>query len=424
MVPLVAGDAVVVHGSSVRLLRHASAAVMAARERAAPLRRLWLVHGRRGDNSRAVEVCSGRHLSSLAPRGAVSRILLAPRRDRHGGGTCRRRASRQGAVFCPCQRPVIGPIFALGRTGAEDDRHHFRVLGAGTASRPKAMSALGAGTQMQALLLDSWLACLATALGALPAHALQAAVGDARRAAVIALGGCVAAGMMIGASALLVLDARADASTLFDLVAFAAGACASVCVVRAIAWATTPDADSSAVAAKRAERGGGAAAVRSALLLVALATDALAEGVAMGVAAHRDEMSADGATRRSLPLMALMLAVHNIPEGMAAASAWHASRAEGGQLQRVASGTELLRSALLAMATSLPQPVGAVLAFHFLRAAAGALPVMQGVAAGSLAFVAAAELLPHATPTVGSKAAYGTALASALGAAALHELTG
>jgi len=279
---------------------------------------------------------------------------------------------------------------------------------------------------MQALLLDGWLACVATALGALPAHVLHVAVGDARRATVIAIGGCVAAGLMVAASALLVVDAI-DASTHIELLSFAGGACASVLSVRlltAIAAAASVVGDADDATGKR--RSGAAASVRSILLLAALATDALAEGVAMGVAARRDELDTEPGARRSLPLMALMLCAHNVPEGMAAASAWHASRAgNGGEPMRAdGSATELIRSALLAMCTSLPQPVGGALALHFLRGASGALPWVQGVAAGALAYVAAVELLPHALPSVGRKAAYGTVLASALGAAALHELTG
>ena len=102
----------------------------------------------------------------------------------------------------------------------------------------------------------------------------------------------------------------------------------------------------------------------------------VAEGVGVGVA------FGDGRTLGVL--IAVAIAVHNIPEGLAIS------------LVLVPRGASVATAAGWSVFSSLPQPLLAVPAYLFVESFAGALPVGLGFAAGAMVWLAASELLPEA----------------------------
>jgi zinc transporter, ZIP family len=123
----------------------------------------------------------------------------------------------------------------------------------------------------------------------------------------------------------------------------------------------------------------GADARRALLVVGAMTFHSFAEGVGVGVA------FGDGRTLGLL--IALAIAVHNVPEGLAIS------------LVLVPRGVSVRGAAGWSVFSSLPQPLMAVPAFLFVESFSGALPVGLGFAAGAMAWLAAAELVPEALRT-------------------------
>jgi zinc transporter, ZIP family len=121
----------------------------------------------------------------------------------------------------------------------------------------------------------------------------------------------------------------------------------------------------------------GALDARKAVLVVGVMTlHSFTEGVAIGVSFGGSE---------SLGLfIALALAVHNIPEGLAIS------------LVLVPRGVGVGRAALWSIFSSVPQPLMAVPAFVFVALFTPLLPLGLGFAAGAMSWMVFSELVPDA----------------------------
>ena len=116
---------------------------------------------------------------------------------------------------------------------------------------------------------------------------------------------------------------------------------------------------------------------RRALLIVGVMTvHSAAEGIGIGAA------FGGGATFGLV--IAIAIAIHNIPEGLAIS------------LVLVPRGTSVRAAAGWSIFSSLPQPLLAVPAFLFVDAFSSILPIGLGFAAGAMVWMVIGELLPEA----------------------------
>jgi ZIP family zinc transporter len=127
------------------------------------------------------------------------------------------------------------------------------------------------------------------------------------------------------------------------------------------------------------------------LILGVLTVHSFPEGVAVGVAFAELGLSTAETVEvfgLALPVlgvfMTVAISIHNVPEGVAIS------------IPLTAMGVSDWRKAGWAVFSSLPQPVGAVLAFLFVRLARQFLPFGFGFAAGAMVFLVATEFVPEA----------------------------
>jgi ZIP family zinc transporter len=132
-------------------------------------------------------------------------------------------------------------------------------------------------------------------------------------------------------------------------------------------------------------------------------------------------------------LVFLVLLVHSLPEGLAIGTAYASSTAGLGLFvivaiaaQNVPEGTAMAipmeaagesrrRQFWVAVLTSVPQPVGAVLAYVVVDQVKALLPVSFAFAAGAMLALVARELVPQGfTRTAWRSAALGTAAGASL----------
>ncbi len=125
------------------------------------------------------------------------------------------------------------------------------------------------------------------------------------------------------------------------------------------------------------------------LILGVLTVHSFPEGVAVGVSFA--DLGLAGGVRIlgvAVPLLAVFMTVaisiHNVPEGLAIS------------IPLRAMGVPERRMVWWAVFSSLPQPVGAVIAFYFVRIAREFLPVGFGFAAGAMIYLVLTEFVPEA----------------------------
>ncbi|ERG94052.1 ZIP family metal transporter [Haloquadratum walsbyi] len=128
------------------------------------------------------------------------------------------------------------------------------------------------------------------------------------------------------------------------------------------------------------------------LILGILTVHSFPEGVAVGVSFA--EIGFDGGIGIfgiAIPLLAVFMTVaisiHNIPEGTAIA------------IPMRAMGLSKWRMVGAAVFSSLPQPIGAVIAFAFVTWAESFLPFGFGFAAGAMIYLVVTEFIPEALET-------------------------
>lgn len=151
---------------------------------------------------------------------------------------------------------------------------------------------------------------------------------------------------------------------------------------------------------------------------------------------EKDVTSVRGADLSRAALIFAVLFVHSLPEGFAVGTAYAAPDRDISlfvivaiALQNVPEGTSVaipMRDAgvgfwkqfWVATATSLPQPIGAVIAFALVDLVTSLLPVSFGFAAGAMLLIVAAELIPDGF----RRGTYARACAGALTGAAMIGL--
>ena len=132
----------------------------------------------------------------------------------------------------------------------------------------------------------------------------------------------------------------------------------------------------------------------SVLVFVVLLVHSLPEGFAIGTAYASDTAG--------LSLFVIVaIAVQNIPEGTSVA------------IPMAEAGLSRSRQFWGAVATSAPQPLGALIAYALVEQIEPLLPVSFGFAAGAMLALVAVELLPRALRENRSRAALGAALGAA-----------
>jgi zinc transporter, ZIP family len=221
---------------------------------------------------------------------------------------------------------------------------------------------------------------LATGLGAVPL------LLGRRVAPVLGLGTALAAGFMVGASVGLFREGAGSSAART-----AAGAVLGVVFI----FVTSRALGHHRHAAFGTLRGADAL---GALMIVGVMTlHSFTEGIGVGVS------FGDGAALGAL--IAVAIAVHNIPEGLAIS------------LVLVPRGVSVTRAAAWSVFSSLPQPLMAVPAYVLVEWFEPVLPVGLGFAGGAMVWMAAAQLIPDALRT--SQPVPATAAASAAAAAML-----
>jgi ZIP family zinc transporter len=130
---------------------------------------------------------------------------------------------------------------------------------------------------------------------------------------------------------------------------------------------------------------------RLVLILGVLTVHSFPEGVAVGVSfADLDLAGSEGLALAgvTVPVLAvfvtLAISVHNVPEGVAVS------------IPLRAMGVPERRMVWWAVFSSLPQPVGAALAYAFVRVAREFLPFGFGFASGAMVYLVLREFLPEA----------------------------
>lgn len=211
------------------------------------------------------------------------------------------------------------------------------------------------------VLLLALLTALATGLGAAPFVFAKAPACQ-----WLGVSNAAAAGLMLAASLGLAYEGAGRGA-----VGVLAGAVAGLAFIVAVRRLISLDEHPAVFAGMS-----GLDARKSVLILGVMTAHSLAEGVGVGVAFG-------GGAELGL-VIALAIAVHNVPEGLAIS------------LVLVPRGVGAGKAALWSVFSSLPQPLMAVPAFLFVETFETLLPYGLGFAAGAMTWMVFAELVPDA----------------------------
>ncbi|MCJ7429169.1 MAG: ZIP family metal transporter [Candidatus Nanohaloarchaeota archaeon QJJ-5] len=124
------------------------------------------------------------------------------------------------------------------------------------------------------------------------------------------------------------------------------------------------------------------------LILGILTIHSFPEGIAVGVSFAELNVSGYSMLGFTVPLLAIMMtiaiSIHNIPEGLAIS------------IPLRSMGVGKRGMVWWSVFSSLPQPIGAVIAFAFVKLAQQFLPFGFGFAAGAMIFLVLSEFIPEA----------------------------
>ena len=214
-------------------------------------------------------------------------------------------------------------------------------------------------SQTLIVFLAATATAVATGLGALP-FAFPHFQGER----LLGVSNALAAGVMLGASASLIIEG-VGRSAVRVVLGLAAGAAFVYGMQQLLGRVGSPN---------LAQLTGGDA--RKAVLIIAVMTaHSAAEGVGVGA-------SFGGGDALGLAIT-IAIAIHNIPEGVTIS------------LVMVPRGASVRSAALWSVFTSLPQPLLAVPAYLFVEQFKAILPVGLGFAAGAMVWMVWRELLPE-----------------------------
>jgi ZIP family zinc transporter len=230
------------------------------------------------------------------------------------------------------------------------------------------------------VFLAGLVTALATGLGALPFFVID----DVSDRLQVGLWG-LASGIMVSASLFgLVLEGAAEADGRVDLALMGVGILAGVLLV-VVADRVIADHEFDARDYEQADYR------KLVLILGILTVHSFPEGVAVGVSFAELGFQSETAIAIGpflVPVLAVFMTVaisiHNVPEGLAIS------------IPLRAMDVSNWRMVWWAVFSSLPQPIGAVIAFAFVRVARDFLPAGFGFAAGAMVFLVLSEFIPEA----------------------------
>lgn len=216
---------------------------------------------------------------------------------------------------------------------------------------------------MQALIVifASTVTALCTGLGVIP-FLFKQDVGKR----FLGLGNALAAGLMLGASIGLIVEA-------VHLNSFRTGV--GVALGIALIFSTRFFLNSSGHDEDLIRDIDSANFQKMILIMTVMTLHSFAEGIGVGVSYGGREGFGN--------LISAAIAIHNIPEGLAVG------------LVMIPRGVSVLKAGLWSVFSSLPQPIMALPAYLFVTAFAPVLPAGLGLAAGAMIYMVLFELLPE-----------------------------
>ncbi|MGJ3237297.1 MAG: ZIP family metal transporter [Anaerolineae bacterium] len=235
---------------------------------------------------------------------------------------------------------------------------------------------------------------IATGLGALPFLFVK----DISKR-WLGIGNALAAGLMLGASIGLIIEATQLEKVDDPIVKLVIGMVIGLALVL-LAQTLLSDRDADFHIGKVE----GADAISMLLIVGVMTVHSFAEGIGVGVS------WGDGTAFGSL--ISAAIAIHNIPEGLAIS------------LVLIPRGTTVWRAAGWSVFSSLPQPLMAVPAFLFVLVFRPFLPIGLGLAAGAMIWMVVKELLPEALEDMPATTVYPTMTLAVIGMLVFQFLIG